>query len=523
MKNKIFLSIIFTICTISLNAQLTNDGATIYLRTGATLNIDGNFTNNSGTINLESGSLINITQDFYSEDVAVINADDNSTIEFTSSDVSYIKSGGDNFGILSLKKDNGVDLKLIDDMEISNNLNFNTSNVNKLIIGQNDIILDLNTTISNYDSDHYIQADSNGIVIKNVDIIGNYFFPIGDINNYVPVNANIQSGTFNSNSKISINTKNTQHPSIYSDADSYLARYWNCEVTNITNPIAQLTCQYVDGDIVGNESKLTGAAYTTEWNFYNSSADNINNNISIEINNNSAITGMNFYGKLLSLKAFLQSAFNGTDMSTTLNTLNLIPLTSPYGTGDVVSAIPTGITDWIKIEIRDDNDPSTILKTYSKFIMNNGFIVESDGISTPRFKDSPTSGYIAIRHRNHLGIRTNASINLNNNSNFDFTTSPSLTYGTNSMKELSSGIWGMIGGNTNNNVNIRYLGPSNDNNYLLNTILNGNKNSVLNNVYNDGDLNMNGTVRYLGTNNDNNFLLNTILEGDKNNVIFEQL
>jgi hypothetical protein len=88
----------------------------------------------------------------------------------------------------------------------------------------------------------------------------------------------------------------------------------------------------------------------------------------------------------------------------------------------------------------------------------------------------------------------------------------------NAMASLSGGVFGLWGGNVNSNGNVRYIGPSNDNSYLLNTVLNGNKAAVLSG-YNVGDINMNGTTRYIGPSNDNSFLLNTILGGNKALVI----
>jgi hypothetical protein len=91
------------------------------------------------------------------------------------------------------------------------------------------------------------------------------------------------------------------------------------------------------------------------------------------------------------------------------------------------------------------------------------------------------------------------------------------------MKEVASGVWAMWGGNANGNSNVRYSGPGNDNNTLLNTVLGGNKSGIISNTYQAADLNMNGNVKYSGPGNDNNTLLNSVLGGNKSLIINEQL
>jgi len=69
-----------------------------------------------------------------------------------------------------------------------------------------------------------------------------------------------------------------------------------------------------------------------------------------------------------------------------------------------------------------------------------------------------------------------------------------------------------VGGNANSNTNIKYIGPSNDQNTLLNTCLSGVVGATVSGYYNC-DLNMNGQIKYIGPGNDQNFLLNIVLGG----------
>jgi len=452
MKRKVnMLIFIFGLMSINvLNAQLVNNGATIIVKDGATLHVDSDVTNTTGTLQLEANATMEVSGDFTSEAAATFDADANSLVKFFGSTFNNIKSGGDDFGKVVMAKDNGFDMSLVDHMEITTNLDFTPSNENKLVIGANNLTLGNSATVTNAGTNRYIQADGVGMVKKNFTGAGSFEFPIGDSDEYSPITSNITSGTFGSSANLAVNVVDTVHSNKYTDAESHITRYWNVVATEITSWAATLTGTYTNADVVGTESLIKGASYTSDWSFANAGADNAANTVTGDISANADFTGTNFYGKMASLKAFLQGPYSGSEMTTTLNSSGLLPLTSPYGTGETVGSIPNAnITDWIKIEIRDAANASNILNSFSKFIDKSGQIYDLDGSSAPRFKDAPISGYVAVRHRNHLGIRTNSTLDFTINPSHDFTTASSQAYGTNPMKEVASGVWGMWSGDLN--------------------------------------------------------------------------
>ncbi len=540
MKNKIVI-LILGLSLLSIgktNAQLVNNGATIIVKDGATLHVDSDVTNTTGTLQLEANATLEVSGDFTSETAASFDANANSTVKFFGSANKNIKSGGDDFGKILMNKDNSVDMTLVDPMTISTNLDFTPANGNKLIIGANDLTFGSTATVSNNGTNRYIQADGAGTVKKGYTTTGLFEFPIGDNDEYSPITADITSGTFGGSANLAVNVVDAVHPNKYNDAESHITRYWNVDATDITSWTATLTGSYTDADIVGTEANIKGASYIADWDFANAGANNANNTVTGNISANSDFTGMNYYGKMASLKAFLQGAYSGSSMTTTLNSSGLIPADTPYGTGENGITIPANVTDWIKIEIRDAADASNILKTYSKFIKNDGQIYELDGTSAPKFKDAPTSGYIAVRHRNHLGIRTTSVLDFTANPSHDFTTGSAQAYGTDPMKEVSAGVWGMWGGNANNDAYIRasqtFIPPSttikSDRDFILNNVLSGNANGQ-SDTYSDGDVNMDGHVRASQTfippsttiKSDRDFILNNVLDGNANGQKDEQL
>jgi hypothetical protein len=196
----------------------------------------------------------------------------------------------------------------------------------------------------------------------------------------------------------------------------------------------------------------------------------------------------------VNVKAILEGAYNKAGgMTTTLNTRNRIPLTSDSAYANVkyaytistVTRMPNAnVVDWVLVELRDSTTTlkSTVIRKRAGFLLNNGAVVDTDGVS-PLFINSTPAGnyYVIIRHRNHLAVMSAAPLPLNSASAlYDFTTSASQGYGANALDSLSAGVYGLIAGDSNGSgiVTIADISP-----ILLNL------NSIL---YLPGDINMSG-------------------------------
>ena len=110
-------------------------------------------------------------------------------------------------------------------------------------------------------------------------------------------------------------------------------------------------------------------------------------------------------------------------MTTILRTHNLIPPTSPYlDVPAMVTSIPTGVTDWVRLELRDPAAPSTSTTfKASAFIKSDGTIVGLDGVALPKVKNGFATSVVVLSHRNHLPIRTvNVGLNVVNPTLHDF-------------------------------------------------------------------------------------------------------
>jgi hypothetical protein len=165
----------------------------------------------------------------------------------------------------------------------------------------------------------------------------------------------------------------------------------------------------------------------------------------------------------IDVKAFLEGAFNGTNMETGIT----IPLSQPfnnhpwnyYGNEKTDVAPSEDIIDWILMELRDAPDiasatSETIIARKALFLRNDGAI---RGISG-EINDLPVfpvqvndSLFVVIRHRNHLAVISAKPLQKQDSVYvFDFTTGFDKVYGGDAgYKQLSSTVWGMVSGDIN--------------------------------------------------------------------------
>ncbi|WP_299104289.1 hypothetical protein [uncultured Tenacibaculum sp.] len=187
-----------------------------------------------------------------------------------------------------------------------------------------------------------------------------------------------------------------------------------------------------------------------------------------------------------------------TIMDDSLRANSLLPTTSPYSDGLTCDSSVFNITgsnaiiDWVWVTIRDKNDKSLVLGSQSALLQADGDIVDIDGTSVLSFALSSDSYYIAVNHRNHLGIISASAATLNTGSsktvNLSNSTS-SVFGGTNSLVDMGNGIFAMISGDFDENGQIQ----NTDTNAVIQLLgISG---------YSKADLDMNGQVQNADINN----------------------
>jgi len=249
-------------------------------------------------------------------------------------------------------------------------------------------------------------------------------------------------------------------------------------------------------------------------------------------------------------KVYLQGALFGvvlpnTLMRDNLRSQGLLPLSSPYPalgwseitpTGQVSPAVfqVTGsdaIVDWVYVELRDANDPTVVVNSRSALLQRDGDIVGLDGVNPIKFSTStPMSYYVAVKHRNHLGVMSRTPLALSSApATVDFRQASTPTYTLNSLAinqaqvvvEQGRAMWA---GNVLRDGRIIYQGTANDVNGIYQDIINSSSNFFGSaffklKTYNSGDVNLNGEAVFQGTGNDVEFIYQNVVSNHPGNIL----
>ncbi|WP_452601822.1 M36 family metallopeptidase [Pontimicrobium sp. MEBiC06410] len=244
----------------------------------------------------------------------------------------------------------------------------------------------------------------------------------------------------------------------------------------------------------------------------------------------------------VSPKVYLQGAAlnpntgEETLMRDDLRVDNLIPTTSPYPDNLTCNAAvfnTTGanaIVDWVQVELRDQTTSTLILDSKSALLQRDGDVVDVDGTSPVTFNQAGDRYYVVIKHRNHLGVMTGASLLLSNTTTaIDFTNSGTLVFGTDAQTSfgMPSGVLGMWAGDSTGNGLLNYLGGSSDVPSIRAQVFNDPDNSIFGGPpvatygstgYYGTDVNMDGLTYYAGSNSDVLFIRNNTFNNPSNSV-----
>ncbi|MBP7155060.1 MAG: hypothetical protein KBA60_03565 [Flavobacteriales bacterium] len=228
---------------------------------------------------------------------------------------------------------------------------------------------------------------------------------------------------------------------------------------------------------------------------------------------------------MVKLKAFLEGPYNSTNgkMDANLRTAGYIPLMEPYtglgyphvgGGGELVaqsvlnnSNSTTAVVDWVVVELRDKLDPTTVVSTRSALILRNGKVVDKDGVSDVAFSMPADQYYVALRHRNHLGVMTAGSTALSATATLlDLSIGTAPVYGGSVAMKPMAGKAALWAGDVRGNGDVSYTGENNDRDAILN-LIGGNVATTVMNGYYEADTNMDGIVSYTGDMNDRDVIL----------------
>ncbi|MCB0804207.1 MAG: hypothetical protein KDC05_00325, partial [Bacteroidales bacterium] len=163
----------------------------------------------------------------------------------------------------------------------------------------------------------------------------------------------------------------------------------------------------------------------------------------------------------LDLTLLLEGPYNGSEMNTTLNSSDNLPLAQPYYDypwiypgSEAVGSIPSAdVVDWVYLELHDASsagsaDESTQFDRLIGLLLKDGSVVDLDGSSLPDFNGPINNGlFVNVLHRNHLGVLSATALTESGGIySYDFTSGNGQAYGSNVQTDLGGGLYGLRGG-----------------------------------------------------------------------------
>jgi len=215
---------------------------------------------------------------------------------------------------------------------------------------------------------------------------------------------------------------------------------------------------------------------------------------------------------------------------------SLIPTTSPYDSTTCNATVfntvgSDAIVDWILVQLRDSADNTSVIESQSALLQRDGDIVDIDGTSSLSFTSTAGDYFIAVKHRNHLGIMTNNTVTLSTTATtVDFMdSSNAITFGTDAQTTFSmpTGVLAMWAGDAEQEGRLNYLGAQSDVPSIRSQVFNDPNNSVfggppvatyLSAGYNATDIDLDGNTVYSGATSDVLHLRNNIFNNPSNSV-----
>lgn len=172
--------------------------------------------------------------------------------------------------------------------------------------------------------------------------------------------------------------------------------------------------------------------------------------ISIELNTTPAGTGQ--------LLVYLEAPYKNGGMQNLLNAQNYIPVKQPYSDkpwllADNVSLseVKSNYLDWVLIELRSNENVVNYIK--AAILTKEGLVLNSDGSKLSFNNITPGQYYVAVKHRNHLGIMSSVKLSVSNGIpiNYNFTDSQNKAFGTLPMTEVGNNKYAMFSGDADAN------------------------------------------------------------------------
>lgn len=223
------------------------------------------------------------------------------------------------------------------------------------------------------------------------------------------------------------------------------------------------TGNYVVYNGTGNTVALTGLTTNENYHFAIISY-NVNDTLSQNYDADVASDIQNTYLQL-NITTFLSAPYNGSEISTDLNSNGLIPLTHPFTdaaifppglTGSVASIPNADVVDWVLVTVRYGSSAANAtdenrLAAKPAFLLKDGSIVDLTGNSPLLMETSEAQDniFVVVYHRNHLPILSATALTtIGNTYTYNFSTAPTQAFKPEVLTDIGGGLYGQRSGVT---------------------------------------------------------------------------
>ncbi|MCB2222144.1 MAG: hypothetical protein KQI35_17305 [Bacteroidetes bacterium] len=193
--------------------------------------------------------------------------------------------------------------------------------------------------------------------------------------------------------------------------------------------------------------------------------------------------------KYVNAKVYLEGPYLSQNMTNSLSDEELLPIDQPFdkfpwyyfGTESTINLTENSIVDWVLLELRDSEDANSAFDAAPKvrqacLLLDDGTIINKNGSENIQFSLLIENElYLAIWHRNHLGILSSQPlIKVNNKYPVDFTVNENTIFlGEDGYSQLDNGKWGMVAGDANSDaiidvhdIDLSWKSEAGENGYL---------------------------------------------------------
>ncbi len=370
----------------------------------------------NGFVQVNNSSLVLENADFVN----------NGTFSSTSGNVEMVGTttntiGGSTpttFSTLTINKISG-EVQLNQNKTVSDNLHFKSG---LLDVQNSNLQLTSTATVTDADATKYVQTSGTGFFARYVDA-NDVHFPVGNstynpviLNNagtaddyYIRVEDQVQA-TYAAGSTETQDVVNRAwriDESISGGSDVSMTLQWNTSEELADFDRTKSGIAYWDGSLWNKVDTYTAAtANGSTWTQTRTGITDFTTHFAIE-DVDEALGSEN----RIQVKVFLQGPFASTNMDADLRDNNLVPMTDPYTGIKTANSLGTEIVDWVIVELRDPTDNTEILASQAGLLRSDGMVLDKSGASFLSFNNlGVTSAYIAVRHRNHLGVMSQSAV-----------------------------------------------------------------------------------------------------------------